>query len=60
LIEVKTFVQRDMDVSPLGFDVGVTPMDEHFPGEIHLESYFPHLAQGVCGTGIVLKQDNPK
>lgn len=60
LIEVKTFVQRDMDVSPLGFDVGVTPMDEHFPGEIHLESYFPHLAQGVCGTGDSFETGQPK
>ena len=25
LVEVMTFVQRDMDVSPLGFQVGVTP-----------------------------------
>lgn len=60
LIEVKTFVQRDMDVSQLGFDVGVTPMDEHFPREIHLESYFPHLVQGVCGTGDSFETGQPK
>jgi adenosylhomocysteine nucleosidase len=33
LVEVITFVQRDMDVSPLGFAVGVTPMDEDIPAK---------------------------
>jgi len=60
LVEVQTFVQRDMDVSPLGFDIGVTPMDLHFPAEIHLESYFPHLPQGVCGTGDNFETGQPR
>ncbi|WP_179991882.1 MULTISPECIES: 5'-nucleosidase [unclassified Acinetobacter] len=51
LIEVSQFVQRDMDVSPLGFEIGVTPMDQHFPGAIELESFFEHLPKGICGTG---------
>ena len=60
LVEVKTFVQRDMDVSPLGFEVGVTPMDQHFPQEIHLDRYFHHLSQGICGTGDSFETGLPK
>lgn len=51
LVEVSSFVQRDMDVSPLGFEVGITPMDEHLPGAIQLEPFFSHLPKGICGTG---------
>lgn len=40
-----------MDVSPLGFEVGVTPMDPDYPAEIEFERYFEQLTQGVCGTG---------
>ncbi|WP_425919013.1 5'-nucleosidase [Acinetobacter sp. TSRC1-2] len=60
LVEVTTFVQRDMDVSPLGFAVGVTPMDDDHPAEIHLESYFQHLEKGTCGTGDSFETGTPK
>ena len=60
LVEVSTFVQRDMDVSPLGFAVGVTPMDNDHPAEIHLEAYFPHLEKGICGTGDSFETAIPK
>ncbi|GAA5181324.1 5'-nucleosidase [Acinetobacter kookii] len=60
LVEVTTFVQRDMDVSPLGFAVGVTPMDEDHPAEIHLQSYFQYLPQGICGTGDSFETGLPK
>lgn len=60
LVEVMTFVQRDMDVSPLGFAVGVTPMDDDYPAEIELASYFQHLPQGICGTGDSFETDFPK
>lgn len=60
LVEVTTFVQRDMDVSPLGFAVGVTPMDNDHPAEIHLEAYFPHLEKGICGTGDSFETGTPK
>ena len=60
LVEVSTFVQRDMDVSPLGFAVGVTPMDDDHPAEIHLESYFQHLEKGICGTGDSFETGTPK
>ena len=60
LIEVSQFVQRDMDVSPLGFDVGLTPMDQHFPGAIELEPFFDHLPRGICGTGDSFETGQPK
>lgn len=60
LVEVTQFVQRDMDVSPLGFDVGVTPMDESFPSAIQLDAYFSHLVQGTCGTGDNFEVGTPK
>lgn len=60
LVEVATFVQRDMDVSPLGFAVGVTPMDDDHPAEIHLEPYFQQLEKGTCGTGDSFETGTPK
>ncbi|MCU4521383.1 5'-nucleosidase [Acinetobacter schindleri] len=60
LVEVSQFVQRDMDVSPLGFDVGLTPMDQHFPGAIELEPFFDHLPRGICGTGDSFETGQPK
>jgi adenosylhomocysteine nucleosidase len=59
LVEVTQFVQRDMDVSPLGFAVGVTPMDED-PAEIALDGYFQHLPKGICGTGDSFETGLPK
>ena len=60
LVEVKQFVQRDMDVSPLGFKVGETPMDQDYPEAIDLTPYFPHLRQGICGTGDSFETGRPK
>lgn len=60
LVEVTTFVQRDMDVSPLGFDVGITPIDEEWPGAIELEPMFDALRKGTCGTGDSFETDTPK
>ncbi len=44
------FVQRDMDVTPLGFAHGHTPFDEH-GGELVFAPVFHHLPQVVCGSG---------
>lgn len=60
LVEVTEFVQRDMDVSPLGFAVGVTPLEDEYPAGIQLEPYFSHLAQGICGTGDSFETGLPK
>ncbi|PVZ87500.1 5'-nucleosidase [Serratia sp. S1B] len=60
LVEVQQFVQRDMDVSPLGFPVGTTPMDDDHPAEIELDRYFLELPHAVCGTGDSFETGLPK
>ncbi|HEY5806787.1 MAG TPA: 5'-nucleosidase [Povalibacter sp.] len=50
LIECHAFAQRDMDVSGLGFAVGVTPFEES-PAVLEFPPRFPDLPQGVCGSG---------
>ncbi len=44
------FVQRDMDVSGLGFPVGVTPYDAA-PACLSFDPVFTHLPAAVCGSG---------
>lgn len=44
------FVQRDMDVSGLGFPVGTTPFEE-VPATLEFPKWFLDLPEGVCGTG---------
>jgi adenosylhomocysteine nucleosidase len=60
LVEVTQCMQRDMDVSPLGFPVGVTPLENEYPAEINLEPYFHQLRQGTCGTGDSFETGTPK
>jgi len=50
LVECHEFVQRDMDVSGLGFALGVTPYDEA-PPCLRFERLFNHLPSAVCGSG---------
>ena len=59
LVECSAVVQRDMDISPLGFPVGETPMDP-IGGRIDLEELFPDLPKGVCGTGDIFDTGAPK
>lgn len=49
LIECTGFIQRDMDLSPLNFPKGETPMDE-IPGMITVPPKM-NFTSGVCGTG---------
>jgi len=44
------FVQRDMDVSGLGFAFGVTPYED-VPACLEFEPAFTRLAQATCGSG---------
>lgn len=60
LVEVSQVVQRDMDVSPLGFAIGTTPLDQEFPAAIVLEPFFSALPQGICGTGDSFETGAPK
>ena len=50
LVACQEFVQRDMDVSGLGFPLGVTPYDEA-PSSLIFEPVFTHLPPAVCGSG---------
>jgi adenosylhomocysteine nucleosidase len=50
LVSCHEFVQRDMDVSGLGFALGVTPFDEA-PPTLSFERRFGHLPVAVCGSG---------
>ena len=50
LVACQEFVQRDMDVSGLGFPLGVTPYDEA-PSSLIFEPVFAHLPPAVCGSG---------
>lgn len=64
LIQCGSFVQRDMDLSPLGFPRGKTPMDE-ISDEIKIQTHdlnsndFP-MRWGVCGTGDAFEVEVPK
>lgn len=51
LVACRRFAQRDMDVTGLGFALGVTPFEEHVPAELEFPELFDHLPHGSCGTG---------
>lgn len=50
LVEADRFVQRDMDVTGLGFALGATPF-EAMPATLETPRRFPHLPRATCGTG---------
>jgi adenosylhomocysteine nucleosidase len=50
LLACHEFIQRDMDVSGLGFELGVTPFDEA-PACLRFGPLFEHLPAAVCGSG---------
>ena len=50
LVSCRRFVDRDMDLAPLGFAPGETPFDE-LPPLLEFPSCFPGLTEAVCGTG---------
>jgi adenosylhomocysteine nucleosidase len=50
LLECREFVQRDMDVTGLGFALGVTPFDD-VPPRLSVEPRFEGLLAAVCGSG---------
>jgi adenosylhomocysteine nucleosidase len=50
LVACHQFVQRDMNVSALGFAPGVTPFDEA-PACLTFEPVFKQLPAAVCGSG---------
>lgn len=60
LVACDKFVERDMDVSALGFAAGETPFDSD-PPMIQHKKFFPDLPHGVCGSGDFFEtSDKPK
>ena len=49
LVECTRFVQRDMDVSPLGLPPGTTPFDD-LPAALDVPRRLPELPPAVCGS----------
>jgi len=58
MIECRGFVQKDMDLTPLNFPLGETPLDE-IPGRIEIPT-ITNLPKGICGTGDVFEIGTPK
>ncbi len=50
MVACHEFVQRDMDVSGLGFPLGVTPYDD-VPARLSFDPLFERLPSAVCGSG---------
>jgi adenosylhomocysteine nucleosidase len=50
LVGCHRFVQRDMDVSALGFALGHTPFEE-LPALLQFPPLFRELPDGLCGSG---------
>jgi adenosylhomocysteine nucleosidase len=50
VVACRRFVQRDMDVSGLGFALGTTPFED-VPATLEVAAMLPDLPHGVCGTG---------
>jgi len=50
VVAADRFIQRDMDVTGLGFAKGETPFDRH-PPMLNFPRRFNHLLHGVCGSG---------
>jgi adenosylhomocysteine nucleosidase len=49
VVECTRFVQRDMDVRPLGVPLGTTPFDE-LPAVLEVPRRFPALPSATCGS----------
>jgi adenosylhomocysteine nucleosidase len=50
VVACRNFVQRDMDVTGLGFALGETPF-EALPATLSFPAVFEGLPEGICGTG---------
>jgi len=58
MIECRAFVQKDMDITPLGFPLGQTPLDD-IPARIDVP-VVTQLKKGICGTGDVFEIGTPR
>jgi len=51
VVACRRFVQRDMDVTGLGFALGHTPFETAVPAELEFPEVFSELPHATCGTG---------
>lgn len=58
VIACTAFLQRDMDVTGLGFDPGTTPYEE-IPAVLGFPSPFGELPSSTCGTGDSFETGEP-
>jgi adenosylhomocysteine nucleosidase len=58
LVAADRFVQRDMDMTGLGFAHGVTPF-EKVPSMLSFPKRFMHLPHAICGSGDSFLQGPP-
>ena len=58
VVACRAFVQRDMDVTGLGFAPGVTPFEDE-PPRLEFEPLFIDLPHGVCGSGDRFEMGRP-
>jgi len=59
LVACHSFVQRDMDVTALGFARGTTPFDAA-PPVLEFPETFTHLPQGVCSSADAFETRGPE
>ena len=59
LVECVQFAQRDMDLTPLGFEYGATPFEDT-PVFLDVPKRLKQLPRGVCGTGDSFETSTPK
>lgn len=50
VVNCTQFIQRDMDVTGLGFELYETPLTQ-VPTVLNYGITFPNLSSGICGTG---------
>jgi len=58
VVACHAFVQRDMDVSAMGFVRGATPFEE-IPAELEFPVTFTGLSSGICGTADSFETGDP-
>jgi adenosylhomocysteine nucleosidase len=51
IVACRRFVQRDMDVRGLGFELGHTPFEDEVPPALEFPAVFGELAHATCGSG---------
>jgi adenosylhomocysteine nucleosidase len=59
VVACRAFVQRDMDVTALGFPRGTTPFDAT-PARLEFPETFPHLPHGVCSSADAFETRGPE